>query len=100
VADYLKVNTAMLRIDAERLRQKIGKMRQQLVETEWQIRRQDAMWSGPLEEESKNAMHGAITQMEDLLGRLEKLCSYEMTSRIEYERAERKVSAVIAEIRM
>lgn len=97
---YIKVNTARLDTDAQSVADDIAKMKTQMKKMKVSVKQLDAMWDGTSSEAFKKAFQDDMKALDIILGNLQSLHSYEVTAKSKYDTCEKKVSELVAGIRV
>ena len=100
MAEKIVVNTTRLGNDAESVGTYIANIKQQVEEMKNSVSELDAMWDGPSSEAFKKAFQQDMKAMKTIIEGLEDIKKYENTAKTKYEQCERKVSTLIAEIKV
>lgn len=100
MADKIKINTARLGTDAERVNNYITKIEQEITNMKESVSQLDRMWDGPSREAFKKAFADDMNAIASLVNSLKSIWTYGTNAKTEYEKCEQKVSSLISEIQV
>ena len=96
----IKVNTVRLKNDSDQVNACIKNMKSEMEKMKESVSQLDQMWDGPSSEAFKKAFQDDMKAFQTILSNLDKIYGYETNAKAKYEDCERKVSDLIAEIRV
>lgn len=100
MADRIKINTSRLGTDAQRVSGCIRNLSKEMENMKNSIAQLDRMWDGPGSEAFKQAFETDRRAFEEIIKNLESIHDYETNAKVQYEKCEQAVYALVAEIKV
>lgn len=98
--DKIRINTNRLGTDAETVKSCIDKFAGEIENMKGSVTALERMWEGPSCKAFHKAFLDDMRAMETVIKNLRSIYSYDTNAKKEYETCERKVSSLIADIRV
>ncbi len=99
MADRIRVHTDRLGADAERIQGCIEAVARQVDEMKQSVAALERMWEGPGREAFHQAFREDMEAAENAVAGMKEIYAYDRNAKQQYEQRERKIAALIAEIR-
>jgi len=100
MADKIRINTDRLGADAERIQGYIDNIIQEMDAMRESVAELQKMWEGPGSQAFHHAFLDDMNAVETVMKNLQSIYAYDTNAKKEYEKCERKVSSMIADIRI
>lgn len=100
MADKIKINTNRLGTDAENIKRYMDNLAGEVQNMRNSVNALRSMWEGQSCDAFYQAFSDDMRAMEAVIKNLKRIWTYDTNAKKEYENCERKVSAMIADIRI
>ncbi len=100
MADKIKINTNRLGTDAENIKRYIDNLASEAENMKSNVNALKKMWEGPGCQAFDQAFQNDMRAMDTVIKNLKSIWNYDTNAKKEYEDCERKVSSMIANIRI
>ena len=100
MADKIRINTNRLGTDAESIKRYIDNLANEVENMQNSVQALKKMWEGPSCQAFYKAFQDDMHAMETVIKNLKSIWTYDTNAKKEYENCERKVSSMIADIRV
>lgn len=100
MADKIRINTNRLGTDAESIKRYIDNLANEVENMQNSVHALKNMWEGPSCQAFCKAFQDDMRTVETVIKNLKRIWTYDTNAKKEYENCERKVSSMIADIRV
>lgn len=100
MADKIKIHTGRLGADAGRIQGYINNIAKEMANMEQSVTAMEAMWEGAGRDAFHQTFREDMEVVRDALAGLRGIYEYDMNAKKQYEQCDRKVAAMIAEIKV
>lgn len=100
MADKIRVNTHVLKNDADTVQQCISRMKKCKANISSAVVTLDGMWDGPSSEAFKGAVHKDLSDLQTIINQLQNINQYEITAKDKYNACENRVGEIVRSIRI
>ncbi len=100
MAKVIRVNSKRLGTDSQKILDDIKRIKKNIEVLNTKVTELDSMWDGESSEAFKLSFHQDIARLGEEVKSLEELYRYENNAKSKYESADRKISDIVAKVRV
>ena len=100
MADKIRIHTGRLGNDADRIQSCIDRIRRETGELKDSVTALERMWEGPGREAFHKSFREDMQAMETVISELKSACAYDVNAKKKYELCEKKISSLIADMKV